>query len=161
MQKILNDIIDLIEESAAKKEKVIKTEYILHKHVADRAGLHYDLRIRRTDKFSVLSFAIPNADIPTENKKALLVTNFEHGPQWTKIKKLTIPKGMYGAGEITTVQQGKMIIHSWDKNNKIKFTVKKGDPLNGTYYIIPANFKDQKPKDKGKQYLMFRAKEQQ
>jgi hypothetical protein len=153
---ILEHITYLIEELEDRL-----TDFILHKHVADRAGLHYDLRIKRLDRNTVISFAIPNADIPTGIKKSLLVTNFEHGPEWTKIKTLKIEKG-YGKGDISTIQQGSMEIHEWDfKTNKINFTVSNSKgPLKGTYYIIPAKFKDSKPEVRKNQYLLFRAKTQ-
>jgi hypothetical protein len=148
---ILEHISSLIEEL----NSAVQTKYILHKHEADRAGLHFDLRIKRLDKNTVISFALPKAEVPSGTKKVLLVTNFDHNFIWTSIKTITIPKGIYGAGEISTLQKGSMEIYKWDDKNNITFSCK-GDYLNGIYHIIRANFKDS---DKDNQYLFFKAKD--
>ena len=165
---ILNDINALITEGYLLLEKQEEpqdqtTEFVLHKHVADKAGLHWDLRIKRLDRNTVSSFAIPEAKIPKGTKdKVLCVTNFEHDPKWTKIKSVKIPSG-YGAGTISTLQQGEMIVHRWESDNsRINFTVKSKSRkfLNGTYYLIQPKFKTSKVKDRKSQFLLFKSKTQ-
>jgi hypothetical protein len=159
---ILENINDLIlevvkEDSAAqnKEYKVIaRTKFILHRHDANRAGIHYDLRLQQLDgDKKVLSFAIPKADIPGGREKYLAVTNFLHEPKWVDIDDIDIPEG-YGAGRIELLEKGTMDIYKWDKKNNITFSFN-GKHLKGIYHIIRAKFKGS---DKDNQYLFFAAK---
>ena len=150
---ILSYTINLIEElelNSAVQER--KAKFILHRHDANRAGIHLDLRVQQLDN-QVISFAIPKADIPSGREKFLAVTNFLHEPKWVDIDDVEIESG-YGAGRINLLEKGSLTIHKWDDKNNITFSFR-GDYLNGTYHIIRAKFKGS---NKDNQYLFFKSK---
>ncbi|MEO5348901.1 MAG: hypothetical protein H7836_04570 [Magnetococcus sp. YQC-3] len=154
---ILTNINNLIyelknEDSAAQdKEKIIgTTRFIIHKHVTERNPKfpHMDIRIMRLTDNKVLSLALPKMEIPTGNKKVLLVSNYLHNFTWVYIPTIKIPSGNYGAGLITTEDSGKLDILKWDENDNITF-IANSKLLNGKYHIINTS---------GNQFLFFKAK---
>lgn len=108
--------------------------FVLHRHEAKRAGLHYDLRIKYPNKKLLASWAIPSAKIPQNNQeKVLAVQTPDHGKYWLYFEG-DIPDGEYGAGSIKIIQKGNVEILGWSSNH-ITFKAS-GDPLNGKYTLI-------------------------
>ena len=67
----------------------------VQRHDADRAGLHYDLRLER--KGVLKSWSIPKG-MPT-NKQHLAIATADHKMSWLDFEG-DIPKGSYGAGNV-------------------------------------------------------------
>lgn len=77
------------------------------KHQADRAGLHYDLRMVIGDK--AYSWATKK-DMPERGGSIILHEQPVHDRGYALSKKVVIPKGQYGAGvtELDWVKKGKL-----------------------------------------------------
>jgi len=129
LEKYLNSII-LNELS----DSHIELKYVLQKHKAYKAGLHYDFRIELpTNKSKLKSFAIRK--FPEKNKdKIYIVETKLHSADWLDIKHLELPEGDYGAGIIDTVQKGKLTATEFS-DRKISFNIT-GKILNGDYSLI-------------------------
>ena len=98
------------------KDKLLT--YILQKHLAERAGPHYDLRFG--DK-NLYSWAIPAARLPRPKEKLLAIRQPLHRKNYAEFQG-RIPKGTYGAGTVEKVDKGEVLItHVSPK--KIKFVV--------------------------------------
>lgn len=67
-------------------------------HDADRAGLHYDIRLVAGDK--AYSFATKK-DIPEAGKSIILYEQPVHTKEYAMAKRVVIPKGNYGSGTTT------------------------------------------------------------
>jgi len=105
------------------KNLPITTNYIIHKHIAKRAGLHYDLRIQHLDSNKLASFAIPKAKFPNFGGKVLAIRTPDHPSKWLKINKMVITgsgkiynEPTYGAGTVQSVQKGRALILHWERN---------------------------------------------
>jgi len=112
--------------------------FVLQKHRAIRAGLHYDFRIRYPDKKKLISFVIVGLKIPSVNdieKKVFLIRTPDHGISWLYRDSFEIPRGEYGAGTIKTVQKGKAKVVVWT-NNYIHLEINSGEYLNGNYHFF-------------------------
>lgn len=135
-------------------------KYVLHKHDAKTSGLHYDLRVSIPNRDLLASFALPKAKIPQKpGEKVLAVRTNDHGRYWLNIENMTIPKGEYGEGEITTLQRGVCEIEGWS-NNHITFRIKGDtkDLLNGRYALI--KFRGTKSGDRNNLWILLKTKEQ-
>ncbi len=119
---LLNFIRQLIQEN---KELNNTTQFVLHKHEALKAGLHYDLRIKYLDKELLIDFAIPSAKIPTTTVDRQLCIQGDDHEMFNLDFEGNIDSG-YGAGKLTILQNGEMIIKKWT-NDTISFMVKKGN----------------------------------
>jgi bifunctional non-homologous end joining protein LigD len=131
------------------------SEYILVKHDAKKAGLHYDLRFEKPNDNVWLSFATTNKESlpPENNNKMTLVKTTLH----TRDEALftgTIERGSYGAGKITKIEKGKCkIIKFSNEHIVVDF---KGNKLKGKYHFVNTK-KFSSGKDK-KLYVFFKAK---
>lgn len=136
-------------------------KFILHKHDAKTAGLHWDFRVSIPNRDLLASFAIPKARIPQKpGDKVLLVRTSDHGRYWLNIENMTIPDGEYGAGEITTLQKGVCEIEGWS-NNHITFVIhgdKNIEYFNGRYALI--KFKGSKTHDRENLWVLVKTKKQ-
>ena len=124
-----------------------KRKFVIHEHHAERAKLHYDIRL---EKDGVLkSWAcrkIPEL-ISGESKKILLNQTPDHDyDEWIKFKG-PIESG-YGKGMVYIWDQGSFYEIKWDEHIIIDFKAKK---IKGIYVIIPY------PNEEGK-FLMFKKK---
>lgn len=112
-----------------------KTKFVLHKHNADRAGIHYDLRIKNPETNLVWSWALPKSEIPTDNKVYLAILTHDNSKPSILNFSGTIEKDNYGSGTIEIEDSGECIINKW-LPNMISFTVKKSKKLIGSYHLI-------------------------
>lgn len=114
--------------------------FVLHRHEAKKAGLHYDLRLKYPTKKVLASWAIPKATVPMNiGDKLLAVRTPDHPMEWLKFGG-EIPDGSYGAGIVTIVQRGYVELLSWS-TYAITF-IAYGNPLNGKYSLIKFKSKE-------------------
>jgi hypothetical protein len=107
--------------------------FVLHLHLAKRAGRHYDLRIERDDN-NVESFATKKEIIKL--KKGDRIQLFRqplHTPDWLDFEG-EITDG-YGQGKITIVDKGKVTLLR-QKDNRVFVFEFKGKKLKGLYALI-------------------------
>jgi len=133
---------------------LFKVPYVIHKHDATHAGLHFDLRMKIPKKRLLASFALPKCKFPKKSgEKVLAVRTPDHGRYWLYYQG-EIPKGEYGAGTIKIVQKGEAEIYGWSKKH-ITFRIE-GDVANGKYSLI--KFKGKR--DKVNTWILVRVKNQ-
>ena len=115
---------------------LVKTvPYVLHEHLAKRAGRHYDLRIKYPTKNKLASWALTKGVVPKiPGEKYLAVRTPDHDMRWMSFEG-EIPDGEYGAGEIKIVQSGDVFINAWYPTRLIIFTVS-GVLLDGKYTLF-------------------------
>ena len=116
-------------------------DYILHKHDALRAKLHYDLRLG-TPEAGLQSWAVPKG-MPLKGEKRLAVLQPEHKHVYGVFEG-SIPKGQYGAGEVSIADKGSVLITK-SLPDELSFTI-----ADKRY---PESFKLLKTKDK--QWLLL------
>ena len=131
-----------------KKEScpLIKQKFLIHKHNANRAGLHYDLRIEHN--CMLLSWAtrkMPELISGTTSKIALFEQPV-HDPSWFDFEG-DIDDG-YGAGKVLIWDKGSYDIIKWGDHLILDFH---GNRLKGIYVLLPYPMQDN-------QWLMFRKK---
>lgn len=105
-------------------------KYVLHKHLAKRAGLHYDLRLEIDGVLK--SWAIRKGIPKKEGEKFLAVQTEDHDLKYYEFEG-EIEKG-YGAGKVKIADKGTYeLIEKSDK--KIVFELK-GKSYKGKYCLI-------------------------
>lgn len=114
-------------------------KYTLHEHRARRAGLHYDLRLQKGN--NVYSFALPKAKIPDEKQVFLAVLSHVDRNNLSALTFIgSIPKGEYGAGNLSIIETGTYNILDWPSDDsKIVFEVPKQfnfQYIVGRYYLV-------------------------
>jgi bifunctional non-homologous end joining protein LigD len=114
--------------------------FVIHRHHASR--LHYDLRL---EKDGVLkSWAVPKGLPPVPGVKRLAVQTEDHPMEYLKFEG-TIPKGLYGGGDMWVYASGKYEITK-DKKDGFYFSLH-SPAISGEYRTY---------KIKGKDYLLER-----
>jgi bifunctional non-homologous end joining protein LigD len=104
--------------------------YVVQEHHATR--LHWDLRLEHDG--ALASWAIPNGIPPDPSENRLAVRTEDHPLEYLEFHG-TIPKGQYGAGEMTIWDRGTFEIHKWeDRKVEVTFT---GERLQGRYGLFP------------------------
>lgn len=73
----------------------------IQEHVADKAGLHYDLRLNPTGSGDALSWAVRTTGLPSPGQKVLAVEQPTHAKSYMGWSG-KIPEG-YGAGEVKSI----------------------------------------------------------
>jgi len=124
---------DFIEtpEPKGKKSKKNQHRFVIQKHDADKAGLHFDLRLEN-DKGTLSSWSIPKHKLPSGSEKLLAVKTEDHPIEYMDFKG-KIPSG-YGKGNVKIHDKG--TYKELDKStNKIIFTLR-GKKEKGTYNLI-------------------------
>jgi len=115
--------------------KVIATnKFVIHEHYADRAGLHYDIRIEYNGVLK--SWATKKAPelIEIPSKKIQLFQTPDHDfNEWIKFTG-RISSGEYGAGTVKIWDTGNVKIYKWE--NKSKILDFNGKKIKGKYAII-------------------------
>jgi len=133
--------------------KEISSEFVVMKHKAKRAGLHYDLRFKIPGSNDWDSFAVPKG-IPLEAGKRVLAVRTTIHSRDEALFTGTIESG-YGAGKLTKWDGGRCLILKYSTPHiSIIF---KGSKVKGLYHLINTGIKDKK--SEGKQYLLFKGKE--
>lgn len=130
---------------------VKKSKFILVKHQAKKAGLHYDLRFKIPDSKDWDSFALRKG-IPKGNEKVLAVRTTIHSEKEAKFVG-KIESG-YGAGVLTKYDSGSCDILIYEPGNHIEIRFN-GSKLKGIYHFI-----NMKKIGRGEinQYLFFKGK---
>ena len=101
-------------------------DFVLQRHKARRAGLHYDLRL--SDGQKAYSWAVRKG-LPEPGKKHLAIRQSDHIPSYMQFIGRIAPD-QYGAGSVTIAEAGKTKIHQ-AMPKKVKFTIlSKKDPEN-------------------------------
>jgi len=129
-----------------------KSEFVVMKHYAKRAGEHFDFRFRIPKSNKWDSYAC-RKEIPTEkNKKILSIKTTIHS---RKEALLTgeIESG-YGAGILKKWDSGKCNILKYKRNHIVIQLF--GKKLTGTFHLVQiTNIKTMESKNKN-HYLMFK-----
>ncbi len=84
-----------------KLDKPTFWEYVLHRHLADKAGPHYDFRLK--DNKNAHSFVVKHG-LPTPGERRLAIMQPTHHPSFLKFQGI-LGKG-YGKGRISIDQKG-------------------------------------------------------
>jgi len=128
---------------------MVKSEFVIVKHEAKRAGLHYDFRFKLEKSDMWASFAVPKG-VPTKvGEKVLAIKTPDHN------KKDALLTGVlssgYGAGKFTMHDKGMCeILKFSERSISIKLN---GKIFKGTYHLfrIPSQSKQ-------KQYFLFKGR---
>ena len=129
-----------------------KSNFVLMRHQAKRAGLHFDLRFRIPGKKDWDSYAIRKG-IPIGSEKRMIVKTTIHSENNAKFTG-KVPKGEYGEGIISEEDSGSCDILKYDPGNHIEIRFN-GSKLKGIYHFI-----NMKKIGRGteNQYLFFKGK---
>jgi len=103
--------------------------YVIQKHNADRAGLHYDFRI--SDGDIAYSWATRKG-LPPTGAKHLFIRQPDHTPEYMSFSGI-IEDG-YGKGKVSTFMAGNIHILE-SSSSKIKFNIYEGQRVN-QYVLI-------------------------
>ncbi|WP_256788450.1 non-homologous end-joining DNA ligase [Frankia sp. AvcI1] len=100
--------------------------FVIHEHHARR--LHWDVRLERDGV--LVSWAVPRG-LPTDSRRNHLAVRTEDHPLAYADFAGTIPKGEYGAGEVSVWDRGRYRLESWSAE-KVKVTLL-GERVQGRY----------------------------
>ena len=135
-----------------------KTEFIVHKHEAKRAGLHYDLRIKlKSNKWA--SFVVRRGIPEKMGEKVLAIRTNDHSNEQALMKG-DIESG-YGAGKLTEFDKGKCVIEKMSEPHIVIFL--HGRKFKGRYHLVSTKMIGRSSKyanKKIRQYMIFKAKDQ-
>ena len=129
----------------------VKSHFIIVRHDAKKARLHYDLRFRMPNSKNWASFAVRKG-VPTEaGKKVLAVRTHDHTEKEALF--LGIIKSGYGAGKLTKFDDGSCVIHKYKSSHIIvEF---KGKKVKGVYHLINTGIFNRKDYKK-QQFMLFK-----
>jgi len=129
-----------------------KSEFVVVKHQAKRAGLHYDIRFKMPNSNMWASFAVRKG-VPTKpGIKVLAVRTHDH----SRKEALFFGKidSGYGAGTLTKWDGGPCDILKFKKAHiVVRF---RGSKVKGIYHFISTGVIDKN--FKGDSYLLFKSK---
>jgi DNA ligase D-like protein (predicted 3'-phosphoesterase) len=130
-----------------------RSHFIIVKHEAKRAGLHYDLRFQMPNSQLWASFAVRKG-VPTDpGTKVLAVRTHDHTKEEAWFLG-TIETG-YGAGKLTKFDDGPCdIIKYTPSHMMIDF---KGHKIKGVYHLINVGVAGRN-KFKEKMFMLFKGK---
>ena len=131
------------------------SKFVLHKHLAEKRGPHFDLRFQIPNSKNWASFSM-NEFPPTEPGKRIYIPRSNDHSEKEANFIGTIPEGSYGAGKITKVDGGNCdVIKYTNAHMVVDF---KGKKLNGIYHFVnTANFSRKRNYSK-KVYAFFKGK---
>ncbi len=104
--------------------------FVIQEHHATR--LHWDLRLEHDG--ALASWAVPNGIPPDPAENRLAVRTEDHPLEYLDFHG-TIPRGQYGAGEMTIWDRGTYELHKWEER-KVEVTFH-GERLKGRYGLFP------------------------
>jgi bifunctional non-homologous end joining protein LigD len=120
--------------------------YVIHKHNAKHAGLHFDFRIKYPNKNLLASWALPKATFPQKpGEKFLAIKVNDHGRYWLNVDSMDIPEGEHGHGHLDAVQKGIAEVEGWGPNY-VTFNIK-GKIATGRFSLIKIKPKEQTKDD--------------
>jgi bifunctional non-homologous end joining protein LigD len=118
--------------------------YVIQEHNASH--LHWDLRLEREGVLK--SWALPKEPPTTVGERRLAIEVEDHTLDYAAFEGV-IPEG-YGAGTVKTWDYGTFTIEHWSDAKAVVHI--KGRRLKGRYALV-------KLKNKGKNWILFKAKE--
>ena len=105
--------------------------FVIQKHAAERAGLHYDLRLERDG--TLVSWAVRRGLPLTAGEKHFAARTEDHPMEYLDFEA-QIPSGEYGGGEMRIFDRGTYEALEWEPN---KMTVRlEGQRVRGEYHIV-------------------------
>lgn len=129
-----------------------KSEFVIVKHEAKRAGLHYDFRFVMPKSDLWASFAVPKG-VPTKTGERVLAVRTTVHTREEALISGTLTSG-YGAGKFTIEDRGPCeILKYTDSHISIKLEGKK---FKGTYHLF--EIKNSRNASKQKQYFLFKGR---
>lgn len=129
-----------------------RSKFIVVKHDAKKARLHYDLRFVMPNSKNWMSFAVRKGVPEKPGSKVLAVRTHDHSDQEALFLG-TIPDGEYGAGKLTKYDDGKCDIIKFSPGHiSIDF---KGRKIKGIYHMVNVG-KFNKKDYKKQQYILFK-----
>jgi len=129
----------------------INSRFIVVKHDAKKARLHYDLRFVMPDSKIWASFAVRKGVPEKPGVKVLAVRTHDHDEKEALF--LGTIKDGYGAGKLTKFDDGKCIIHKYKSSHII--VELKGRKIKGIYHLINTGVFNRKDYKK-QQYMLFK-----
>jgi len=132
-------------EYSIKKDNKINNKFMIHKHYARKAGLHYDLRIGYEGVLKSFACRKIKELIDEEVKKISVFQQPDHGASWFDFEG-EITDG-YGAGKVQLWDKGRFKIIQWKP--RVITLAFAGEKLKGEFSFILY-----KPPS---QWLMFRS----
>jgi bifunctional non-homologous end joining protein LigD len=130
----------------------IKSKFVLIKHDAIKAGLHYDLRFQIPGKKSFDSFAISKG-IPLESGNKVIAIRTTIHTEKEAFFTGEIQKGFYGGGTLTEWDSGNVNVIKY-KPNHIILDFINGKKVKGIYHMIHFS------KMPDKMFILFKSKQQ-
>ena len=133
----------------------VASKFIIVKHDAIKAKLHYDLRFKMPKKNNWASFAVRKG-VPTKTgTKVLAIRTHDHTPKEALFLG-TIEKGKYGAGKLTKWDDGSCTITKYSTAHMVvEF---KGRKVKGLYHMVSTGVMN-KREFKKKSFMLFKGKE--
>ncbi|MHA1872729.1 MAG: DNA polymerase ligase N-terminal domain-containing protein [Candidatus Heimdallarchaeaceae archaeon] len=129
----------------------VNSRFIVVKHDAKKARLHYDLRFVMPKSKIWASFAVRKGVPEKPGVKVLAVKTHDHDEKEALF--LGTIKDGYGAGKLTKFDDGKCIIHKYKSSHIIvEF---KGRKIKGIYHLINTGVFNKKDYKK-QQYMLFK-----
>jgi bifunctional non-homologous end joining protein LigD len=113
--------------------------FVIHEHHATR--LHWDLRLEREG--TLVSWAVPKGLPPAPGENHLAVAVEDHPLEYLDFEA-EIPKGQYGAGQITIWDRGTYECLKWEPR-KVEVALH-GERVDARYALFPID-KDERPKN--------------
>lgn len=131
---------------------MIRSRFVVVKHDAIRARLHYDLRFVMPKSKIWASFAVRKGVPLKPGTKVLAVRTHDHSEK-EALMFGTISKG-YGAGRLTKWDDGQCIIHKYTPGHiSIEF---KGKKVKGLYHMVSTGVINKK-EFKKRSYMLFKS----
>ena len=147
MISILSLFENKSDNSNTKKDHKVNNKFIIHQHLAKKAGLHYDIRLGHDGVLkSWVSRKLPDL-INNKSKKIIAFETPDHDSSWFDFQG-EITDG-YGAGKVEIWDKGTFKLITW--NEKQITVIFDGNKLKGNYTFILYK------KDKEKQWLFFKS----
>jgi len=132
-----------------------KSRFVIMKHEAKRAGLHYDLRFKKPNSNMWDSFAVPKGVPEKPGQKVLAVRTTLHTEKEALFTG-TIKPGEYGAGKLTKFDGGSCDILKYTPAHIVLDF--KGSKIKGIYHMVSTKISSRSSKDKEKAYFLFKGK---
>jgi len=129
----------------------INSRFIVVKHDAKKARLHYDLRFVMPNSKIWASFAVRKGVPEKPGVKVLAVKTHDHDEKEALF--LGTIKDGYGAGKLTKFDDGKCIIHKYKSSHII--VELQGKKIKGIYHLINTGIFNKKDYKK-QQYMLFK-----
>ena len=126
----------------------IPSRFIIVKHNAKKAGLHYDLRFKMPDSRMYDSYAVPKG-VPLESgiRVRAIKTTLHTEKEAMFIGR--IQNGKYGAGSIERIDKGPCLLLKYEPEHIV--ILFDGSLYKGKYHLILTGEDD-------KNYLLFKSK---